>query len=339
VPSISGSLGKIGANATVFFLNTAANPDFNPNEVFISADANGNYTSPTLGAGTYLVIPAVLGLEFSPFSSSQTVASSNITGVNFSLGSYYTLQTGGGDTFGYSGALDVVNPSDWVLGMTPGGTASVIAENGFAQGTDSLTAIENWVGPGYTSPYTGDVWARIKILNAVGPDSSFVIELRTPASGQGSGVWMEWFTNGTLGAPTGAMDILNIAEQTAGLFLSDNVIEFNVGDVIVYVARGSNYYMFQNGVAIGAVSFAATEAGFTSFICDNNGDPGSDLTIQDFSTGPVINSSGPSSGSAATAGYGTDISADAEVTSRPAGEINSRRTSFIGTNRGSRFIG
>ena len=41
----------------------------------------------------------------------------------------------------------------------------------------------------------------------------------------------------------------------------------------------------------------------------------------------------------ASAGYGTDISASSEVTTNPAGETNSARTSIMGTNRGSRFIG
>ena len=39
------------------------------------------------------------------------------------------------------------------------------------------------------------------------------------------------------------------------------------------------------------------------------------------------------------AGYGTDISASTEFTSNPAGETNSNKTTIIGTNRGSRFIG
>lgn len=50
--------------------------------------------------------------------------------------------------------------------------------------------------------------------------------------------------------------------------------------------------------------------------------------------------SGVSTGvSNSTAGYGTDISATSEVTTNPAGEINSNKTAVMGTNRGSRFIG
>lgn len=45
------------------------------------------------------------------------------------------------------------------------------------------------------------------------------------------------------------------------------------------------------------------------------------------------------SGGHPPAGYDTDISTTTEFTSNPAGETNSIRTSIMGTNRGSRFIG
>ena len=335
--SISGSLGAIGANAIVFFVNAALNPDFNNNAVFVQANASGAYVSGALVSGTtYLVTPAILGLEFSPFNSSQTIASENITGVNFSLGSYYALQAGGGDTFAYSGNLDVENPTAWALnGNTP-----ITGENGFAQASADDLCVENWIGPGYTSPYTGDVWASFKLLTSTAAGGTYVIGLRADTSlTAGTGIWFEVF--GTLGAaPTAStvIDILNLADQTNGFFLAAD-IEFNVGDVILCLARANNYYIFQNGVAIAAITFVSTAAGYTS-LCIDNPTTLADTTLQNFLTGAVIASSGPSSGKTnLIAGYGTDISASSEVTTNPAGETNSNRTSIMGTNRGSRFIG
>lgn len=304
--TISGSLGSIGANAAVFFLNTADNPDFNPNVVSSFADGSGDYVSPDLAPGTYLVTPALFGMEFSPFNSSQTVASSNITGVDFGFGSFYSLQPGGSDAFNYSGDLDVQNSTDWKLDAA--GDGPIVAENGFAQGTDDEFSVENWIGPGYTSPYTGDVWASIVLRTSdADTQNSFVIGLRADSAVSSFGIWLEWFTNSGLGTPTAAMDILDIADQTLGLFLSDNTLEFNAGDEFLCVARGSNYYLFQNRIAIGAVTFPSTTPGFTSLIQDV-GDLADTTTIQNWQTGAVV------AGASAT---DVDHSADFYVAGEP----------------------
>jgi hypothetical protein len=74
-----------------------------------------------------------------------------------------------------------------------------------------------------------------------------------------------------------------------------------------------------------------------------------DIATADFTTSSLsafsagkIQSAAFSTGSGNTdtfAGYATDISATTEVSSNPAGEVNSHHTAIIGTNRGSRFIG
>lgn len=50
-----------------------------------TTDASGNFTIPNLIAGSYTVTPTRTGNTFSPTSSNQTVSSSNITGVNFTI--------------------------------------------------------------------------------------------------------------------------------------------------------------------------------------------------------------------------------------------------------------
>jgi hypothetical protein len=65
----------------------------------------------------------------------------------------------------------------------------------------------------------------------------------------------------------------------------------------------------------------------------------SDVGITNFEAGAFSSGTAGAGGSTIEAGYGTDISASSEVTTNPAGETNSNRTSIMGTNRGSRFIG
>src|SRR5271155_909245 len=71
--SISGNCGL--ANATVYLTGISA--------ATATADGSGNYTFTGLAAGFYAVTPQVKGNTFTPWSSAQTIASSNISGVNF----------------------------------------------------------------------------------------------------------------------------------------------------------------------------------------------------------------------------------------------------------------
>jgi hypothetical protein len=68
--SIAGSAGVAGAT-----LSTGS--------VSATSDASNNYTLSGLAAGTYNVTPSKSGCTFSPASSSVTITSANVTGVNF----------------------------------------------------------------------------------------------------------------------------------------------------------------------------------------------------------------------------------------------------------------
>lgn len=48
-----------------------------------TADVSGNYVTPLLAPGAYLVTPTKPGSAFSPSNASETIVSANITGVNF----------------------------------------------------------------------------------------------------------------------------------------------------------------------------------------------------------------------------------------------------------------
>ena len=77
--SISGNAGTSGATVTA-------------GSGSATSDGSNNYTISGLAAGTYTVIPTKSGCTFSPASSSVTITSSNVTGINF------TATCGSGDT-------------------------------------------------------------------------------------------------------------------------------------------------------------------------------------------------------------------------------------------------
>lgn len=71
--SISGNAGVAGA--LVSYTGTASGN--------VTADGSGNYTIPGLANGSYTITPTKAGYTFSPSNRSETVSSSNITGVDF----------------------------------------------------------------------------------------------------------------------------------------------------------------------------------------------------------------------------------------------------------------
>jgi hypothetical protein len=79
--TISGNAGVAGA--TVSWTGTSSGST--------SADGSGNYTTPALPNGSYTLAPSLTGYSFSPASQNETISGSNITGVNFTASSYYSV--------------------------------------------------------------------------------------------------------------------------------------------------------------------------------------------------------------------------------------------------------
>jgi inhibitor of cysteine peptidase len=52
----------------------------------VMTDSNGNYTIKGLKNGAYTLTPSMSGYDFTPVSTSKTIAGANITGINFSSG-------------------------------------------------------------------------------------------------------------------------------------------------------------------------------------------------------------------------------------------------------------
>ena len=67
---VAGNVGVTGAT-----INYGTNS--------VTSDINGNFVIPILTNGSYTITPSLAGYTFSPTSSSQTVASSDITSINF----------------------------------------------------------------------------------------------------------------------------------------------------------------------------------------------------------------------------------------------------------------
>jgi hypothetical protein len=83
---VSGSVGALGAGATVAWSGTASGS--------VTADGSGNYQTTSLASGPYIITPSKPGISFTPSSQSIAIVSANLTGVNFTATS-----SGGGTAF------------------------------------------------------------------------------------------------------------------------------------------------------------------------------------------------------------------------------------------------
>ena len=142
---------------------------------------------------------------------------------------------------------------------------------------------------------------------------------------------------GPLSTPAAAEVVLEVLGPNTVLY--NEFLQVDPGDVFTVAAVGSTIYLLQNGVVLSTSTDTTYTSGVVLILLSAN-TVQTDATITHFVMGAASGST-PVGGHANTivAGYGTDISASSEVTTNPAGETNSNRTSIMGTNRGSRFIG
>ena len=86
-----------------------------------TADTSGNYTLTGLANGAYTVTPSNPTFAFTPAGQSVTVASANVTGMNFSSTATYGVSGtisgpgGNGATVSLAGAATVAGSSNMVL--------------------------------------------------------------------------------------------------------------------------------------------------------------------------------------------------------------------------------
>jgi hypothetical protein len=264
---ISGSLGTTGIGAIVFFVETITG--YNAQQgTPATADGNGNYTSgPLTSNATYKVIPVLFGKEFSPFSQTVILGTSDITGINWSgTSSAYTLTSEVTDSFNRGGITQ--NP---IIGWT-----TLSSDNDIQSVSNTAQAITGGdVSGAYKTGYTPSADCYIQISPSVLSDSDLItLKGRTDASGQTSGFQLEFLAG--LGIPNDAgfqiIDIIANASSGA-LFSSPGFIDeqtliyqVDANDVLTFVIRGMNMYAFLNGTPVGAGTSTNTpSAGFTGF--------------------------------------------------------------------------
>lgn len=362
--TLSGSLGAKGAGAVVFITQDISGGTFAglwPTASMVTADGSGNYTSGALlpnpfnyqgsvGDGSvvsYLVTPAIFGSEFTPFSQSVTMSAANQTGINFSFASAYKLVPVYSDSFNTGGVGQ--NP---ITGWTTVSDDSAL-QIGTANAAEASTDAS--ICGAYPTAYTetqADSYCQFTLV-AENKSDTLVLNIRADSSAAAAGYDFEMV--GTLGtANTGAVQLLDTganAPLMTGIgyvsYPGTPPYEFHVGDIMTLMARGNNVYMFWTSgstttpVAAGS-STTSPNAGLSVIQINTVSATLSRTSVSNFVAGNVeANNVNPGAGASggAFAGYGTDISAVSEITSNPAGETNSSRTSIIGTNRGSRFIG
>lgn len=251
--TISGSLGTSGAGATVFFTEQASG-NYNQQGTPPIADSNGNFTSAALPPNaTYKVIPVLYGAEFSPFSQTVNLVTSNIAGINWTGSpSAYHLVQGFSDTFNRAN----VNPLDngW---STPavGASALQIVSDGCECTVASSTVCSAY--PSYTPP--ADCYVSLAIKVSLNHSQAFIILGRQNTDLDSGTVGYQLEGSGGAGTVNdGAFQIAGIAEDS-GLFstpgFADNqtpIYTIQLGDVFTLVLRGNNQYMFQNSTPLGA---------------------------------------------------------------------------------------
>jgi hypothetical protein len=365
--SISGSLGKAGAGATVFLTQNITGGGGGgyaglwPELAETVADASGNYMfsgltsnpfdylgDPTNGSVVgYRVTPAGFGSEFAPFSSDQVLSGVNITGVNFTKNRTYTLVHEYSADF--SGSQNPL--TNWTqIADDPTGLQSVSGQCQ-ALGDAAASTSPSGAYPSAYTPSSADCYSKstFAALN----DADFMgASLRTDDNADTVGFGIEYY--GLLGTPNdGGFQLLdnsvNFPMFTGLGFLNGTFPHtLQVGDAVIFIARGANFYIFLNPAAspttftplAAGSSAAASTSNFVAVQMDIATADHTTSALSAFSAGRVQSAPFSSGGdSSSVAGYGTDLSAGSEVTTNPAAETNSNRTAIMGTNRGSRFIG
>jgi hypothetical protein len=290
--TISGSLGTSGAGASVFFVETASG-FFSQQKAAAIADANGNFTSLGLAQNaTYLVIPVLYGAEFSPFSQSVPVVTSNVTGVNWSgsPSSYHLVQKFS-DTMNRGGVTQ-----DPIVGWTTftSDAALQIVANA-AQSTDISGTTNGAYPTGYTP--AADCFAQFSIVQVLDDQQLLLVKIRQAANPSILGYQLEAF--GGVGvakdagfqiADTGANSVLfsspGFADSHSPLYT------MNVGDVLLLLARGNNIYMFRNKVPLGAGTSTSSPLAGLSGIEIDPAEALNDAAVNNFIAGDVLAGAG-----------------------------------------------
>ncbi len=236
--SISGNAGTPGATVTA-------------GSGSATSDASNNYSISGLAAGTYTVTPSKSGCTFSPASSSVTITSSNVTGVNF------TATCGGGDIQLTSGVP--------VTGQSVAQSAWKYYSITVPSGATSLTLA--------TSSATGDVDIYTQV-GAKPTSASYVCRPYTAsgnetctATNPAAGTW--WL--GVYGYAAGGFTVTGTVTTGGGTTLFTNGFESSTGWATAQVSgtAGTWTYVTSGTNPTSSPHSGATMAKFNSYDAAN----------------------------------------------------------------------
>jgi len=271
--TISGSLGVLGAGATVVFVST------NLATVFTTtANGAGNYTSPALPNDTYVVIPELVGALFSPAQAEETVNGSNITGVNFTptaCNPIVVLTQTFSDTMIRANENPLSDGGNWTADSSefpPGDYPCQLLSNECVMSNASIIA-------NYAGPWTGD---GISILTGASFPADQFAQFKTDVLAITGGATVQVRT-GALDASSYDFSVSNNGDGTATFSIGGVPIPFSLpflspsgtqyhftwqltkpwaaGDTITLAAIGTILYMLHNGNVIGNYSDSAVTSG------------------------------------------------------------------------------
>jgi hypothetical protein len=150
--TISGSVGIAGV--TISYSGDASGTS--------TTDAFGRYSIPSLAVGNYTITPSLSGYTFLPASSSQTISTANITGVNFSGSSNPNIR----QSAVASGAQSNVSPMTVpFLAANLSGDSILVFVEWYA--TSVTIAVQDSQGNSYASLHGPDVESTSNIATQV----------------------------------------------------------------------------------------------------------------------------------------------------------------------------
>ena len=311
--TISGSLGSLGANATVLFISTTTDQIFTA-----TADVSGNYTSPGLVNDTYVVQPQVIGVAFS--SQSQAVSGSNVT-LNFTGTAVQTvlaLTTTISDTMIRANENPLSDGGNWAQDGTPVppwdkpcqllnnecelSDATIYANYTGPWGGNSISV---WVG----TPPANDQFAQYQIdaLSSVASEwaaaqlavrspsndtTGYTLSVRNNGDGTAQVLVFYFETNGGASTPSG---IWLTGPFPYGVWTNPSV-SFSLGDTFGLAAVGGAgntvLYILHNGTVIGNYLDTANNVNLTSGspVIQLLGNTVSDVKVSHFTAGSLTSS-------------------------------------------------
>lgn len=295
--TISGSLGALGAKATVKFIDAYSSTVYT-----VQADGAGNYISPTLNGSRYVVQPQLVGVVFSPNNLTEVLAQGSNTGNNFTptqISTSLTLIQTVADSMQRANENPLSNGGTWAVDGTPVPPfdAALQLVSNEAIGLPSA-AVANFLGPfaanggmvwvGGSIPSSQYATIQIDQLSSVASTyASFILAAKSDSNNT-HGYYLTGWNNGNGTMNLGVVSIgvggTNPVNPNSFTFhnlsngpifqsayqLWTGTIPFTLGDRITLACIGNSIYILHNGSIVGNFQDATVGipiGSFPTFYC------------------------------------------------------------------------